>query len=78
MPVAESERIEIVDVVRGVAVLGILGIWALQLVVSPVWLRAFLFGPLEWLWRTLTYAARQPFVRRAARPAVPAAGTGTG
>ena len=56
----------------------VLGIWALQLVVSPVWLRAFLFGPLEWLWRTLTYAARQPFVRRPVRPTVPAAGAVTG
>ncbi len=56
----------------------VLGIWVLQLVVSPLWLRAFLFGPLEWLWRTLTYAARQPFVRRPAQPAVPAAGAVTG
>ena len=56
----------------------VLGIWGLQLVMSPLWLRAFLFGPLEWLWRTLTYAARQPFVRRPAPSAVPAAGTATG
>jgi uncharacterized protein len=39
-------------------------IWVLQLAVSPLWLRAFHFGPLEWLWRTLTYGARQPFLRR--------------
>ena len=25
-----------------------------QLVISPIWLRHFLFGPLEWLWRSLT------------------------
>ena len=50
------------------------GIWVLQLIVSLIWLRSFLFGPLEWLWRTLTYGAKQPFVRRAARPVVPAAG----
>ena len=50
-------------------------IWVLQLVVSPLWLRAFQFGPLEWLWRTLTYGARQPFLRRPARSAVPVAGT---
>ena len=43
--------------------------------VSPLWLRAFQFGPLEWLWRTLTYGARQPFLRRPARSAVPVAGT---
>jgi len=56
----------------------VLGIWALQLLVSPIWLRAFLFGPLEWLWRTLTYGARQPFVRPARPPAVPAAGVVAG
>lgn len=42
-------------------------IWALQLVVSPLWLRFFRFGPLEWLWRTLTYWQRQPFLRRPVR-----------
>lgn len=41
-------------------------IWALQLVVSPLWLRYFLFGPLEWLWRSLTYWRLQPFRRPAA------------
>lgn len=35
-------------------------IWLLQLVVSPLWLRAFRFGPLEWCWRSLTYWRRQP------------------
>lgn len=38
-------------------------IWAVQLVVSPLWLRYFRFGPLEWLWRTLTYWKIQPFRR---------------
>jgi uncharacterized protein len=44
----------------------VLAIWALQLVVSPLWLRFFLYGPLEWVWRSLTYWCRQPF-RRAGR-----------
>lgn len=35
-------------------------IWVLQLIVSPVWLRYFRFGPLEWAWRSLTYWKRQP------------------
>jgi uncharacterized protein len=39
-------------------------VWVLQLAVSPAWLRAFQFGPLEWVWRTLTYWKPQPFVRR--------------
>ena len=43
----------------------VLAIWAVQLVVSPLWLRCFLYGPLEWVWRSLTYWRVQPFVRRA-------------
>jgi len=35
-------------------------IWLLQLVVSPIWLRNYRFGPLEWCWRSLTYWKRQP------------------
>jgi len=38
----------------------VVAIWILQLYVSPIWLRHFLFGPAEWLWRTLTYWRRQP------------------
>lgn len=30
-------------------------IWLVQLTVSPLWLRYFRFGPMEWLWRSLTY-----------------------
>jgi uncharacterized protein len=37
-----------------------LSIWVFQLVVSPIWLAQFRFGPLEWLWRTLTYWSLQP------------------
>jgi uncharacterized protein len=35
-------------------------IWAAQLVISPLWLRHFRFGPVEWLWRYLTYLRRPP------------------
>jgi uncharacterized protein len=38
----------------------VLSIWVFQLVVSPIWLAQFRFGPLEWLWRTLTYWSLQP------------------
>lgn len=41
-------------------------IWALQLAVSPWWIARFRFGPLEWLWRTLTYLRPQPMRRSAA------------
>jgi uncharacterized protein len=33
----------------------ILAMWALQLWLSPLWLKHFKFGPLEWAWRSLTY-----------------------
>ena len=36
---------------------------------SRWWLARFRFGPLEWLWRSATYANWQPFrVRRTSRP----------
>ena len=38
-------------------------IWAAQLILSPIWLRYFLFGPLEWLCRSLTYWQREIFRR---------------
>ncbi len=47
--------------VTRVELLGIVvAIWAVQLVLSVVWLRYFRYGPLEWLWRVLTYETRQP------------------
>ena len=33
----------------------VFAIWTAQLVIAPIWLRHFAFGPLEWLWRSLTY-----------------------
>ncbi len=41
----------------------VLGIWGIQLAISPWWLKRYRFGPLEWLWRTLTYGKRQPMKR---------------
>jgi len=38
-------------------------IWVFQLIFSPIWLKYFRFGPLEWLWRSLTYWKIQPFKR---------------
>ncbi len=37
-----------------------LAIYAAQIAVSVWWLRRFRFGPMEWLWRTLTYGKLQP------------------
>ncbi len=39
-----------------------LTIWLVQLVISVVWLKRFRFGPLEWVWRSLTYGAPQTMV----------------
>lgn len=50
-----------------------LAIWTFQLIASPLWLRAFRFGPLEWLWRSLTYWKRQPFLLAAAAAPEPPA-----
>jgi len=49
----------------------VFGIWLFQLVVSPLWLARFRFGPLEWGWRALTYM-RRPRMRLGGR-AEPAA-----
>ena len=40
-----------------------LAIFAWQLSSSRLWLQRFLFGPMEWLWRSLTYGRRMPFLR---------------
>ncbi|MCT4589292.1 MAG: DUF418 domain-containing protein [Carboxylicivirga sp.] len=36
-------------------------IWLIILLVSPLWLKNFNYGPIEWLWRTLTYSKALPF-----------------
>ena len=38
----------------------VLSIWVSQLLLSPIWLAHFRYGPAEWLWRSLTYGAPQP------------------
>ena len=44
-------------------ILIVLGVWPVHLFGSMLWLRRFRFGPLEWLWRSLTYGKMQPFRR---------------
>jgi uncharacterized protein len=44
----------------------VVAIWAFQLVLSPIWLARHRFGPMEWVWRSLTYRTRQPMLRAAA------------
>ena len=43
----------------GIATLVIVG----QLIFANIWMRFFVAGPLEWLWRTLAYLHWQPFRR---------------
>ena len=41
---------------NGFQALGIcVGLFALQVLISDLWLRKFRFGPLEWVWRCITY-----------------------
>lgn len=53
--VGEFERIELYGIV--------IGIWLFQLWLSPLWLSKFKFGPVEWLWRLLTYGKVPSFKR---------------
>ncbi|WP_374139989.1 DUF418 domain-containing protein [Sphingomonas sp. 32-62-10] len=38
------------------------------LVVANIWVRYFAMGPLEWLWRSLSYLKWQPFRHPTAQP----------
>jgi uncharacterized protein len=49
----QVERIGLIGVV--------VAIWIVLLVVCPIWLKHFQFGPAEWLWRSLTYWRLYPF-----------------
>lgn len=51
------------EVSRGEQLLFVAGIWIVLLVISPLWLKSYRFGPLEWLWRVLTYWHLQPMKR---------------
>ena len=44
----------------------VLGTWLVMLVASPLWLRHFRQGPVEWLWRTVTYGRAEHLRRRPA------------
>jgi uncharacterized protein len=41
----------------------VVGIWIFQLFFSQWWLKRYRFGPVEWVWRALTYGERPPFQR---------------
>lgn len=42
----------------------VLAVFVAQCVFSVIWMRLFRFGPMEWVWRSLTYLRREPMLRR--------------
>lgn len=38
-------------------------IYTLQIIFSKYWMKYYLYGPLEWFWRSATYMKSQPFKR---------------
>jgi uncharacterized protein len=40
-----------------------LGVYLLQVLFSNLWFRRFRFGPLEWIWRMLTYGKYFPILK---------------
>ncbi|HSF54979.1 MAG TPA: DUF418 domain-containing protein, partial [Algoriphagus sp.] len=41
--------------------------WIFQLILSPIWLKYYEYGPLEWIWRNLSYQKVYPF-RKSSKP----------
>lgn len=41
----------------------VISVWIMLMIFSPFWLKHYRYGPLEWLWRSLTYRSR-PQMRR--------------
>lgn len=42
----------------------VIAVWAVQFCLASFWLNKFAFGPLEWLWRSLTYWKLQPLQKQ--------------
>lgn len=45
---------------RAAQLLFVAAIWGFQIIFSSWWMTRFRYGPLEWLWRSLTYRRLQP------------------
>jgi uncharacterized protein len=48
----------------GVNALLAIGIFLIQVVISKWWLKYFLYGPMEWIWRSLTFFKLQPIAQK--------------
>ncbi|HIW12985.1 MAG TPA: DUF418 domain-containing protein [Candidatus Salinicoccus stercoripullorum] len=42
----------------------VLAVFIIQMVLSHFWMRIFRFGPLEWIWRTVTYGRLMPLRKK--------------
>jgi uncharacterized protein len=51
------------QVPRAAQMLFVIAVVGFQLLLSPWWLARYRFGPVEWLWRSLSYGRRQPMRR---------------
>lgn len=50
---------------RAALYLFVIGMWIAMLLWSKPWLERFHYGPLEWLWRSLSRFSLQPFAKKA-------------
>ncbi|QJX00740.1 DUF418 domain-containing protein [Frigoriglobus tundricola] len=63
---------------RPATLLVVLGVWALQLLISPLYLRFFAIGPVEWVWRSLAQRRPLPLRRRQTVRLIPEEGVVVG
>ena len=54
-------------IMMGVAAIVIAG----ELIAANMWFRRFENGPMEWLWKSLAYKRREPFLKQRGQPAEP-------
>ncbi len=50
-----------VDIIQGIFIT--LAIFVVQVIWSQYWMKRFRFGPMEWVWRSLTYNKMQAFLK---------------
>jgi uncharacterized protein len=59
------------QVERKIQILIVFAVWVFQMVLSPLWLKYYRYGPMEWLWRSLAYRKVQPMTgAKGVKPAV--------
>jgi uncharacterized protein len=60
----------IISLNRWEALIGVIVVFALQIAFSQWWITRYRYGPLEWLWRSITFSRWEPLRREVAQPAV--------